>query len=52
MEELEKALEGIILTEDEKILIEWLASWGRPTIMRFVSIIRKCRNHKDDTALD
>lgn len=52
MEDLKTALEGLELTEDEWQLIEWIASWGRPTVMRFVYIIRKCRNQKDGTELD
>lgn len=52
MEEIVKALEGIELTEDEWQLIEWIAEWDRYTVMRFVRIIKKCRDRKDVTKLD
>lgn len=42
MEELEKALEGIDLTEEERQLIEWISGWDRSTVTRFIKIIRKC----------
>lgn len=46
MEELEKALEGIDLTEEERQLIEWISGWDHSTVIGFVKIIRKCRNQK------
>lgn len=40
---LDKALEGIDLTEDEGRLIKWIAGWDLWTVQRFVQIIEKCR---------
>ena len=44
MELLEKALEGIELTEDEEQLINWISTWDLLTVQRFTGIIKKCRN--------
>lgn len=43
MEELEKVLEGILLTAEERMLIEWISGWDRPTVERLVGIIKKYR---------
>lgn len=40
---LDKALEGIDLTEDEGRLIKWIAGWDLWTVRQFVQIIEKCR---------
>lgn len=43
---LDKALEGIVLTEDEKKLIKWILGWDRSVVERFANIIKKCRESK------
>lgn len=40
---LEKALEGIALTEEENRLLKWIAGWDLWTVQQFVQIIKKCR---------
>lgn len=40
---LEKALEGIELTEEENRLVEWIAGWDLWTVQQFRQIIKKCR---------
>ena len=40
---LEKALEGIELTEEENRLVEWIAGWDLRTVRQFRQIIKKCR---------
>lgn len=40
---LEKALEGIELTEEENRLVEWIAGWDLWTVRQFRQIIKKCR---------
>lgn len=40
---LEKALEGIELTEEENRLVEWIAGWDLWTVQQFGQIIKKCR---------
>lgn len=40
---LEKALDGIELTEEENRLVEWIAGWDLWTVQQFGQIIKKCR---------